>query len=251
MDENCLTVDILGIKFHKRNKEQVYEYISRALDENTPLRIFTPNPEIVYRATKEPELRSLLSKADLLLPDGIGVVVASRLLGEPLPCRITGIDTAEFILSEAEDRGLSVYLLGGAEGVALQAADRLRASFPRLLISGTHHGYFASNEESAAVISDISEKRPDLLFVCLGFPAQERFILETTPEFPSVRLSVGLGGCFDVWSGNKKRAPRVMQVLGLEWLFRIASEPRRLLRVPYILGFSLAVFKQKRENKSV
>lgn len=238
-------VDIFGLLFLRKGKKATYKLISKALDGKGAIKIFTPNAEILYRAKTSPHLRAMLNEADLLLPDGVGIIAASRILKKPLPCRITGIDTSEFILSEAEKKGLSVYLLGGNQGVALMAAESIKARFPKLIISGAHHGYFTLEEEKNKLISHISAQKPHILFVCLGFPAQERFIVENAYKIPSLRLSIGLGGSLDVWSGRVRRAPSVMQKAGLEWLYRIVSQPRRITRLPYLLGFCSAVLKEK------
>lgn len=240
------SVTILGFPFRKRSEEQTHRVIAALLRKRGNARIFTPNAEILLRASKDRSLRDLLRSADFLLPDGVGVILASRLLGSPLPGRITGIDTAEWILSYAAKQGLSVYLLGGKPGVARDAAQAWKTRRPALKIAGTHHGYFdkeRGSRENQAVVAKIRRASPDLLFVCFGFPAQERWIAENTPALPSLRLSMGLGGSFDVWSGQKKRAPRLVQQMGAEWLWRAMLEPRRLLpllRTPLFLGAVLS-----------
>lgn len=249
MSENFSKTYIFGLPFPMADKSALHAYLSKVLSGDKAVKIFTPNAEILYKASRSPSLSELLRSADLLLPDGIGVVAASRLLGDPLPCRITGIDTAEFILKKAEQLGLSIYLLGGKEGVAYRAALKLKSRFPRLLISGAHHGYFSSEKEKSDVIAHIMEKKPQILFICLGFPDQEKFIVESSNKIPSLRLSIGLGGSLDVWSGDKNRAPKTVQRLGLEWLYRILSEPRRLSRLPYLLGFAAAVIGEKIKRK--
>lgn len=231
---------ILGIPFSKRDRLGAYTYISNALSEGRSIKIFTPNAEILYKTARSPRLAALLKKADLLLPDGSGVVAASRLLGDPLPCRITGIDTAEYILSVAEKQGLSVYLLGGKEGIAARAAASLTERFPRLQICGHHHGYFTYEEE---LVEKISAARPHILFVCMGFPAQEKFIVENAHKIPTLHLSMGLGGSLDVWSGDVRRAPKIVQKAGAEWLYRVIIEPRRIRRLPYLGAFAIAVLK--------
>ena len=229
---------IFDIPFRPLTGEEAQKEIERLLRQRRNARVFTPNPDILMRARTNRELREALCGADLLLPDGVGVILASRLLKHPLPERITGIDTAEWLLSLAEKHGLSVYLLGGKTGVAERAAENLRQRFPALRVVGTHHGYFEKNknsEENRRVLTKIQNATPDLLFVCFGCPAQETWIAENTSALPSLRLSMGLGGCLDVWSGEKKRAPAIFRRTGTEWLFRALREPRRfssLLRAP-------------------
>ncbi len=234
-------IDILGVPFRPMTEEQTRQEITELLKRRGNARIFTPNPDILMKARKDQGLRESLRGADLLLPDGVGVILASRLLRTPLPQRITGIDTAEWLLSVAEKNELSVYLLGGKRGVAEEAARRMKARFPDLRIVGSHHGYFdkrKDSRENRRVVARIRSAAPDLLFVCFGCPAQEKWMEENTPTLPSLRLSMGLGGCLDVWSGQKKRAPNLFQRTGTEWLFRALREPRRfssLLRAPLFL----------------
>ena len=231
-------IQILKIPFRPLTESQARKQILTLLKGQKSVRIFTPNPEILMKARKNDALRRALLRADLLLPDGVGVILASRLAGTPLPCRITGIDTAEWLLSVAEKEGLSVYLLGGKAGVAEAASQSLKKRFPALRVAGAHHGYFdkaPTSKENREVVAKIQKASPDLLFVCFGCPAQEIWIEENTPALPSLRLSMGLGGCLDVWSGQKRRAPAVFRRTGTEWLFRALREPRRfgaLLRAP-------------------
>ena len=244
------SIDILGIPFCPMTEAQARKEISVLMKSGANARIFTPNPDILMKARENRALRAALRGADLLLPDGVGVILASRLLKKPLPERITGIDTAEWLLSHAAKKGLSVYLLGGKKGVAEKAAHRLKKRFPDLRISGTHHGYFdkrRDSRENRCVLARIQQATPDILFVCFGCPAQEKWIEENTPTLPSLRLSMGLGGCLDVWSGEKKRAPAVFQRTGTEWLFRALCEPRRLsalLRAPLFFGIVLTTRHQ-------
>ena len=245
MKKKISRVQILGIPLIREDKECAYGIIEDMLKNKRGVRIFTPNAEILWRVAKDPSLKELLLSSDMLIPDGIGVVLASRLTDSPIPCRITGIDTAEYILSFAEKNSLSVYFLGSKEGVAQAAAENLKKRFPRLLVAGAHHGYFSENEKNA-LIADIAAKRPQILFVCLGFPAQERFIAEVDGSIPELRLSMGLGGSLDVWSGNTRRAPEPIQRLGLEWAYRLISSPKRIKRLPYLALFAISVIRQNR-----
>jgi len=194
---------------------------------DTPYLVFTPNLEMLSGAKHYPTLHALLGEADLLLPDGIGVQLLSRFRVKK---RIAGIDAGEFLLTLAEENGYRVYLLGGKHRVAKAAADRLTERFPALSIVGVHHGYFKETEESS-VIDKIRAAAPDFLFVCMGFPRQEEFLVRNHNVLPSVRMALGLGGALDVWSGNIRRAPFWMQKCGLEWLYRLLKQPSRLPRL--------------------
>ncbi len=192
-----------------------------------PFLVFTPNLEMLSRAKHSKKIQTLLSAGDLLLPDGIGVCILSRLRVRK---RIAGIDVGEALLSLSEKHGYRVYLLGGKEGVAKAAAHRLTERFPTLSVVGTHHGYFGETE-AAAVTAHIRTVAPDILFVCMGFPRQEQFLIRNRDALSPVRVALGLGGALDVWSENTRRAPLWMQKYGLEWFYRLLREPSRLPRL--------------------
>lgn len=236
-------IEILSVGIPVMTRCEVMREIEAALCEKRGMKIFTPNPEMLLGARKDPALSAILNSADLLLPDGIGIKIASHIMERPIPERISGIDTALDILRLAEARGLSVFLLGGKEGTADKAAKNLKSLLPRLNICGTHHGYFEkSGEKNTAVIEKIRSASPDILFVCFGFPLQEDWICKNSSALPSVRVSMGLGGSLDVWSGEKKRAPKFIQRVGFEWLWRSVLEPKRLkifLEIPEFLYFAL------------
>lgn len=239
--KNADTVTLLGIPFLPLTKKEARARLVGLALRGRAARVFTPNPEMLLRASEDEAFASLLRSADLLLPDGVGVLVGARLCGKPLPERITGIDSAEFLLSFAAKHSLRVFLLGGREGVAEAAESTLTVRFPSLTVCGTHHGYFdkeKASSENQAVLSLVRRARPDLLFVCFGAPTQERWIAENANEIPSLRLCMGLGGALDVWSGSVRRAPKIIQRCGLEWLWRAFSDPKRfprLLAIPRFL----------------
>lgn len=241
--------EILGVRFYAFNQEDVKKEINESLKQGKQTRIFTPNPDILLKAQKNDALRKALNDGALLLPDGIGIILASRLLGTPLPQRITGIDMGEFIISEAERMGLRLFLLGGERGVAGKAAHKLTKKYPRLNICGTHHGFFAkSGTENEKVLELISKAAPDILFVCFGAPAQEIWVCENATRLPSVKLFAGLGGSLDVWSGNISRAPNFMRRCGLEWLWRVTREPKRAKNLINIPVFIEKILKQRISN---
>lgn len=186
--------------------------------------VFTPNAEMLYRAMHNPDFYRLLSSADMLLPDGQGVVIAGILAGKKLE-RLPGIEFGEALLLS----GKRVYFLGGRPGVAARAAERMAARFPDALVVGTHHGYFSAAEEEG-IVGEIAALMPDAVFVALGSPRQEEFIMRYRHSLPS-SLLVGLGGSLDVYAGDKQRAPEIFRRTGCEWLYRVLKEPRRLRRV--------------------
>ncbi len=231
---------ILSVKFKMADTNAHLREICRQIKEKKQTLIFTPNTQILLSAQKSKSESALLQKADILIPDGAGVYLASKMLGAPLPSRMGGIDFAERLLAIAEKNRLSVFLLGGKAGVAKRASETLCGRYPKLRICGTQHGYFQKHgNENTAVVKKIKRAAPDILFVCFGYPLQERWLAENMSKLPSVRVGMGLGGSLDVWSGNIRRAPHAIQALGLEWLWRTALEPRRIkifLDIPHFLA---------------
>ncbi len=197
----------------------------------------TPNPEILWLARRQPELRDALNGADLVIPDGIGVIYASRILGDPLPGRVPGIELASALMEKLASAGESVYLLGAKPGVAERAAARLQAQYPGLAIAGTHDGYF---KEDGPVLEAVRQCRPARLLVCIGFPRQELWMAKYRQELPA-GLMMGLGGSLDVFAGDVKRAPPLWRRLNLEWLYRLVTQPSRLGRMLKLPVFLLSV----------
>ena len=220
-----------GILYHDLSSDAAARLILKAALSHTAFSVFTPGATIAAQAEKSPSLVSLLGRADLCLPDGVGCKLAARLAGEKLSHVATGIDTAERLLSLADAYGLRVFLYGGREGVAQAAARRLSEKHPHLTF-GTAHGY------GKEPLEEILAFRPDLVFVSLGFPKQEAWIAQNVSRLSSP--AIGLGGSIDVWSGRLMRAPLLFRALGLEWLWRTAREPRRIVRLlplpAYLLG---------------
>ena len=210
--------------------------------------IVTPNSEIVLRATKEPDLKRLIASADMIIPDGIGLVYASRIIGHPLKERVTGIDFLESVIAYLEKSGKSIYFFGSKPGVAEVAAENIKRKYPGLTVAGTHNGYFKSDEE-LEIVRKINESGADFLCVALGAPKQERFIDEHRAEL-KVNGAIGVGGSLDVWAGTLKRAPEFYQRHGLEWLYRFIQEPSRIGRMAKLPVFMLKVIAAGKPRKS-
>jgi N-acetylglucosaminyldiphosphoundecaprenol N-acetyl-beta-D-mannosaminyltransferase len=174
----------------------------------------------------EPELRKIVAGCELVSADGQSVVWASRILSDPLPTRVAGIDLMQELLALAERRGYRVFILGAKSDVLARALARVRARHPRLIVAGTRDGYF-SDEDAAAVAAEVAAHRPDIVFVAMPSPRKE-YWLGTYGRRLGAPFIMGVGGSVDVIAGQVRRAPVVMQRLGLEWLFRLLQEPRRL-----------------------
>lgn len=233
------TVCIRGLHYLDASKEELAKLLEERLETEQSTVIFTPNADIAGKAQRVPDLHRLLAKADLLLPDGAGILLASRRQAlRPLTHRLAGIEGGEMALSLAAARGDAVYFLGGKPGVAASAAKNWQSRLPALKIAGTHHGYFdADGPENDRVLRDVRESGARLLFVCLGFPAQESWIMQNKDRLPAVRLFMGLGGSLDVWAGHVRRAPALVRRIHLEWLWRMLANPRKFTRLPTMLRF--------------
>jgi len=246
------TVNIFGLSLPLLTDKERSSVLCELIKNGRGASMLTPNVEILRKAEKDTALHACLRQASLLLPDGIGVYLAARLLGAKQATRSSGIDAAEELLHLCEQSDTPLYLLGGRYGVAEAAAKRLRAKHPRLTICGCHHGYFSlGGEEDRAVCEDIRDTGAQVVFVCLGCPKQETWIERHRHELPCVHLLCGLGGSLDVWAGEHRRAPVLWQEAGLEWLWRSLSEPRRLAILPHFLAFFFKILIERCHPKQV
>ena len=240
-------VEIMSVPFLNLTREEYVNAVSARLNSNEQTVIFTPNPQMLLHAKRDASVQKLLQCADITLPDGSGIILASKILHSPLCEQICGIDFAEELLSLASQNGLSVFLLGGRSGRAEEAMIRLKEKFPTLNVCGTYHGYFDKQGiENIPVVEKIVLAKPDIIFVCFGFPYQESWIVQNVPAFPFCKLAIGLGGSIDVWSGHARRSPLLFRKMRLEWLWRTVREPRRIRIFWDIPAFLIAVLKEKK-----
>ncbi len=236
-------VRILGTRVDNITGEETLDRIESFILEGAPRQIVTVNPEFMVMAQRDHGFRDILNAADLALPDGVGLLWASRLLGKPLRERVAGSDLVYRIAQRAAARGYSLYLLGAGPGIGQEASERLRARYPGLPIAGVYAGSPAADEEEG-IINRIRTASPQVLLVAYGAPAQDRWIHRNLGRL-GVPVSMGIGGALDFVSGKVERAPQWIQNLGLEWLFRLVQEPwrwRRMLRLP---RFALMVLRQR------
>ena len=243
------STNILSVKVCTLSAERIKLYTKSSVAERRRLNIFTPNSQMLLAARKDAKLSALLNSSSLNIPDGTGVRLAAKIQKKPPLAQISGIDLAEYLLAIAAKRGWRVFLLGGKRGVAKLAQKNIKRRFPKLDICGIHHGYFEKHgTENAEVIAKINSARPDLLFVCFGFPMQEKWLRDNAGSLSGVSLAMGLGGAIDVWSGRIARAPHALQKAGLEWLWRTLLEPKRAKIFLDIPKFLFAVLKEARAN---
>ena len=237
-----MTCTVFGLKIDNVDRREAVQVSEGFLSEDRFHYIVTLNPEGVVIAQENTGFISAVNQADLVVADGSWLVRAIRFLGEDLKERVAGIDLLLDILSLCRDKSFSVYLLGSREDIVSDAKKNLEDRFPGINIAGFHSGYF-DREEEIKIIEEIERLKPHLLVVGMGMPKQELWISRHR-DLP-VRLAIGVGGSFDVLSGVIPRAPHWMQVSGLEWLYRILKDPKRIKRLSFIPEFSLLVLKSK------
>jgi len=222
-------VDMLGVPIARIEMEGALSRVEQFIEERRPHLIVTSDTPILVRAHDDQEFQQVVRSADIVTADGRGVVWMARVLGLPLRERVSGADLVERICERAAQRGHSVYLVGALPGVAEEAARALQARYPGLRVAGTHHGYF-TREEEPELVKAIAGARPDILLVAFGAPKQELWIRRYQSEIQAP-VAIGVGGTFDLLAGRLKRAPLWMQRAGMEWLYRVFREPRRLPRL--------------------
>ncbi|MEK4484656.1 WecB/TagA/CpsF family glycosyltransferase [Psychrobacillus sp. FSL H8-0484] len=232
---------ILGVKVNTENYDELIKKLFQRIDNNEKSLVVAINPEKLMKAKEDQSLKDLLNRAEFQIPDGIGVILASKLNKGNIKSRVTGIDMMDRIVREAARTRKSIFLYGAKPGVAEQAAEALQFTYPSLIVAGTQDGYEKDNE---IVKNKINEAKPDILFVAMGSPRQEEWI-EANRDQLHPSLYQGVGGSFDVLAGNIKRAPEFFQKTGLEWFYRLAKEPSRLQRQMVLPKFLLETLKSK------
>lgn len=239
-------IKLFQVGIDQVDNQKTIQKIKEFIVSKKPHQIVTPDTLAVLRARKDPEYHAILKSADLVTPDGAGILWAATTLNYPLSERVTGIDIIHNICQLAAKKGYSLYLLGSYPGVASEAALNLTEKYPGIKIAGTHHGYFScedsqncenvknsnsgKNKEEEEIIAEIKEKRPDILLVGMGVPKQEKWISKNLDKL-DVPVCMGVGGSFDVLSGRIPRAPLWMQRHGMEWIYRSIKQPNRVFQV--------------------
>lgn len=239
------TIDILDIPVDYVTMDEAKARISTFINSQKYHMVFTPNPEIIMLAQDNAQMKEALQQADLIIPDGIGVVIGSKILkGKNLPERVPGFDLIQGTMAQAVDKGYRYYFFGSKPGVAEEAAKNMRIKYPGIQIVGTRDGYF-KEDEMDAIINDINESGANMLLVALGAPRQELWIQAAKDKLPNVRVAVGVGGSLDGMAGTVKRAPEIFQKLNLEWFYRLVSQPTRAKRMLLLPKFIVEVLKKR------
>ncbi|HWC13729.1 MAG TPA: WecB/TagA/CpsF family glycosyltransferase [Actinomycetota bacterium] len=242
------TIDILGVPFARLEPGAALDEAERLYEREAPAMIAHANVHTLNLASQDPSYRQILQGADMVLNDGKGVMLGARLLGHRFPADLNGNFFSPLVVARAAARGWPVFLLGAKPGVPERLADVLRAKHPDIRIIGCHHGHFTADEEPEVVLS-IREQGTGLLLVGMGNPHQERFLSRRLTE-TGARLGIGVGAFFDFQTGTVPRAPQWMNRYGLEWVFRLAQEPKRMWH-RYLVGnpaFVKRVLEQKRSR---
>lgn len=241
-----MKTDVLGVQYDNVTMEEALQIGRQLLQGEKAAYCVTPNAEMAYEALHDQDFCALLNGADLVLPDGAGVVLGAKILKTPLKQKVAGIEFAQNLLPILAETGSKLYLLGSKPGVAELAAEKMLQKHPTLQICGMQDGYF---QDEDAVIAKINEAEADVLYVCLGAPKQEKFMQRHQADL-KVKLMIGLGGTLDGIAGTVKRAPKWMIKLQLEWLYRLIKQPKRLGRMMRLPKFIFAAVKKRMKGKS-
>jgi len=228
--------EIMGLSFVDSDMDNLIKVIQSRIVKQEKTFIVTANPEIVMYAESNQTYKEIIKNADFITPDGIGVVIGSKILGKKVKERLAGFDLMSNLLKLSNEENYRVYFLGATHETIEQATKNIKKRYPKIDIVGFHHGYFESTDPS--IFEDIDNLKPDLIFIGLGFPRQEQWIFDHIKKV-NKGVFMGVGGSFDVWAGKVKRAPIVWQRMNLEWLYRLIHQPsrwRRMLVLPMFLG---------------
>lgn len=242
MSDNSF-INILGYKVFKEELSDAIEHIKKY----EKVHIVSGNPEVLYTGLHNKELfDNFTSKEAFIIPDGVGIQIAAKYLKTPVKEKIAGIELMKNIISKATKDNKSIYLIGTTDENLKSCVANLLVAYPNINIAGYKNGYFDLDNPNE-ILEDIKNKKPYAVFVAMGCPRQESFIVKYMDELPCT-IFMGVGGSFDVIAEKVKRAPKWMISLGLEWLYRVLKEPFRIKRLGSIPKFLLLVFKNKKVN---
>jgi len=241
------SIDLLGIRVHRLDMDTTLSRIREWVRGNQPHMIVTADASMVVTARSDEDLREIINSADLVTPDGSGILLGSKWLKMPLEHKVSGVEIARQMCRMAAEDGFSVYFFGAAPGVADLAAENMAKQNPGLKVAGVRDGFF-SEADSPEIARRIRESGAKALLVAMGIPKQEKWIRDHLGEL-GVSVAIGVGGTFDVFSGKVKRAPVWMQRHGLEWAYRLASNPRKISKVATLPRFVGMVLREKTKRR--
>lgn len=236
-------ITVLNVNIDALTMEESVSVVEKFITDKIPKYVVTANAEIVMLAQRDQEFAGIIERADLVLPDGAGVVWAARYNGYVVPERVAGFDLVQQLMIQSAQKGHRIYMFGGAPGVVTKAKETAQSKYPGVNIVGTRHGYFTESENSE-IIEDIRKCQPDILLIALGVPKQEQWVTKNLTTL-GIPVSIGVGGTFDVMAGVMQRAPLWMQKANLEWLFRLMLQPKRIIRMMALPQFVCKVLAKK------
>ncbi|WP_423335703.1 WecB/TagA/CpsF family glycosyltransferase [Neobacillus sp. 19] len=231
--------------FNYVTKQQILNILTKRIEDGKKTFLVTANPEIVMHANSEPEYMQVIQQADYVIADGIGIIIGSKIIGQPLPERVPGFELMQELLKKGNEAHWSAYFLGAKKEVVEKAVEMVRRQHPNLVIAGYHDGFF--DWEANTIQEEIQRTKPDMVFVALGLPRQENFIVKNLTKFDK-GLFIGVGGSFDVIAGTVKRAPVIWQKLNLEWFYRLIKQPSRWRRMLVLPQFLIRMLKIKQKG---
>ncbi|GAB4458130.1 MAG: WecB/TagA/CpsF family glycosyltransferase [Armatimonadaceae bacterium] len=239
-------VRLLGMRIDRVTMEESLALIEQYIAEGKPRHIVTADASMVMTYREDPEFAAIIEAADLITPDGAGILWATRRLGTPVTAKVSGVDLSDRCCAQSSTKGWRIFFFGAAPHVAEEAAGRILARHPGAQIVGFRDGYFKPEDEPA-IVEQIRAAKPDILLVALGIPKQEKFIARHR-EALNVPVMIGVGGTLDVFSGAVRRAPVWMQQVGLEWFYRVASNPnpRRFGKLKQLPRFARLVLSERK-----
>lgn len=239
-----MSIELLGLNIDEYSFEEAVRIAKELIDGSKVSQVVTINPEMFAEAEKNTDFANIVKEAEMVIPDGVGVKLALNIIGKKAQ-RIPGVDFAKRLLHESALSGIPVAIVGSKEEVVTKAVENLQKEISGLNIVYYHNGYFSDNNE---IYSELKSKSPKLILVALGSPKQENFIYDAKKVLNPC-LMIGIGGSLDVWSGTVKRAPKIFQKIGLEWLYRTVSQPSRIKRIfPTLPMFLIKVLCHKNNN---
>lgn len=236
-------ITVLGLPVDSVDMASALARIDGFLQEDRPHLVVTADASGFVIAQDDVEFAEIVRGADLVTPDSYGVVWAARKRGYALAGQVTGVELVDRLCARSAEHGTRLFFLGAAPGVAEEAAERLRLKHPGCNIVGTRHGYFPADSDEV-VAQEVAAAKPDVLLVAMGIPRQEKFIRKTE-HLIKARVAMGVGGSFDVYSGRTRRAPKLVQRLHLEWLWRVLLNPTKFQKVKTLPVFALKVLREK------
>lgn len=241
-------ITILNTVIDVLNVQETIDLVEQYVKTKTPLHLMGVNADKINEVNQNERMKQIVNSCGIINADGASVIMASKYLKKPLPERVAGVDLMQSLVALSEEKGYSVYLLGAKQDVVEKTAEVLQEKHPKLNIAGIHNGFFKESEWPA-ISEELKALKPDFVFVGITSPLKE-YLIEFLQEDGNGSVFMGVGGSFDVISGNIPRAPMWMQKANLEWLFRVIQEPKRLFK-RYFFGnwtFIKAVFKEGRKQ---